>query len=85
MLAAALVEARLIAAPPPGPILPVVLGSEARALAAAEALRARGFFVPAIRPPTVPVGSSRLRVTLSAAHEPDDVGRLAAALVESLA
>jgi 8-amino-7-oxononanoate synthase len=55
---------------PDGPILPVRLGSEARALAVAEALRARGFFIPAIRPPTVPAGSSRLRITLSAAHEP---------------
>jgi 8-amino-7-oxononanoate synthase len=67
-----------------GPILPVVLGSEARALAAAAALRGRGFFVPAIRPPTVPPGSSRLRITLSAAHELDDVERFAAALAEVL-
>jgi len=70
---------------PVGPILPVVVGSESRALEVAGGLRARGLFVPAIRPPTVPVGSSRLRVTLSAAHEPDDIARLVAALAESLA
>jgi 8-amino-7-oxononanoate synthase len=68
-----------------GPILPVVLGSEARALAVAAALVERGLFVPAIRPPTVPAGSSRLRVTLSAAHEPADIARLATALGEILA
>ncbi|HXT99897.1 MAG TPA: 8-amino-7-oxononanoate synthase, partial [Polyangia bacterium] len=65
---------------PVGPILPVVLGSEARALAVAEGLRARGLFIPAIRPPTVPAGSSRLRVTLSSAHEPADLARLVTAL-----
>jgi 8-amino-7-oxononanoate synthase len=84
-LGAALAARGLVAAPPVGPILPVVLGSEARALAAAAALRARGFFVPAIRPPTVPAGSSRLRVTLSADHELDDLTRFAAALAEVLA
>jgi 8-amino-7-oxononanoate synthase len=67
---------------PVGPILPVVLGSEARALAVAEGLRARGLFIPAIRPPTVPAGSSRLRVTLSSAHEPADLARLVTALGE---
>jgi len=83
-LGAALVGRGLIVRAPSGPILPLLLGSEARALSAASALRARGFFVPAIRPPTVPPGSSRLRITLSAAHEPDDVARFAAALAEIL-
>jgi len=62
------------------PILPVVLGSEARALAAAEHLFTAGLYVPAIRPPTVPPGSCRLRITLSAEHTPDDLERLATAL-----
>jgi 8-amino-7-oxononanoate synthase len=62
------------------PIQPVVLGSEAAAVAASEALRARGFWIPAIRPPTVPAGSSRLRITFSAAHEAADVERLLEAL-----
>jgi len=62
------------------PIQPVVLGSEAAALAASESLRAQGLWVPAIRPPTVPAGSSRLRITFSAAHEAADVDRLLDAL-----
>jgi len=64
----------------PTPIVPVVLGDEAAALAAADALLADGLLVPAIRPPTVPPGTSRLRVALSAAHTDDQLGRLAAAL-----
>jgi 8-amino-7-oxononanoate synthase len=64
----------------PTPIVPVVLGEEAAALAAADDLLARGLLVPAIRPPTVPVGSSRLRVALSAAHTGEQVDRLVAAL-----
>lgn len=62
------------------PIVPVVLGSERRALAASASLLHQGLWVPAIRPPTVPEGTSRLRVTLSAAHTDADVGRLVAAL-----
>lgn len=50
------------------PIQPFIIGGEARALALAEALRLEGFWVTAIRPPTVPKGTARLRVTLSAAH-----------------
>jgi 8-amino-7-oxononanoate synthase len=70
---------------PPGhlsPIIPVVLGSEQAALSASAALLDDGLWVPAIRPPTVPVGTSRLRVTLSAAHSDDDVGRLVQALAQ---
>jgi len=81
----ALVGRGLVARIPTGPILPLVLGSEARALAVAEALSARGLFIPAIRPPTVPAGSSRLRITMSSAHEPADLARLLAALAEVLA
>lgn len=50
------------------PIFPVVLGTEERALAVSRALRDRGFLVRAIRPPTVPPGTSRLRVALGAGH-----------------
>ncbi len=64
----------------PSPIVPVVLGDEDRAVRAADALLAQGLLVPAIRPPTVAPGTSRLRVTLSAAHTDEDVARLAAAL-----
>jgi len=62
------------------PIQPVVLGSEAAAVAASDALRAQGLWVPAIRPPTVPAGTSRLRITFSSAHETADVDRLLEAL-----
>lgn len=64
------------------PIVPIVLGEEARALAASEKLLDEGFHVIAIRPPTVPPGTSRLRVALSAAHSADDVDRLADVLEE---
>ena len=62
------------------PIQPILLGSEAAALAASEALLAAGLWVPAIRPPTVPAGRSRLRVTFSAAHSDEDIDRLIGAL-----
>lgn len=62
------------------PIQPVVLGSESDALAASEALRAQGLWVPAIRPPTVPAGSARLRITFSAEHTAADIDRLLEAL-----
>ncbi|HYU39698.1 MAG TPA: 8-amino-7-oxononanoate synthase [Acidimicrobiia bacterium] len=64
----------------PSPIVPVVLGDEARTVAAAGALLEQGMLVPGIRPPTVPPGTSRLRVTLSAAHAPSQIGALATAL-----
>ena len=66
----------------PSPILPVVVGEEAAALKTAEALLERGLLVPAIRPPTVPAGTSRLRVALSAAHTEAQVDSLLAALAE---
>jgi 8-amino-7-oxononanoate synthase len=61
-------------------IQPVVIGPNDETMRVAGALYDAGFWVPAIRPPTVPVGSSRLRVTLSAAHTDDDVARLVAAI-----
>ncbi|NKN31744.1 8-amino-7-oxononanoate synthase [Marichromatium bheemlicum] len=64
------------------PIQPLVAGSAARALAWSRALEERGILVGAIRPPTVPEGSARLRITLSAAHTESDVDRLLAALAE---
>ena len=64
------------------PIQPLVIGSNAAALAAMEALRSCVLWVPAIRPPTVPEGTARLRIALSAAHTPFDVDRLVQALAE---
>ena len=60
----------------PSPIIPVLLGEESAALAAAQMLLARGLLVPAIRPPTVPAGTARLRVALSAAHRDEHISRL---------
>jgi 8-amino-7-oxononanoate synthase len=62
------------------PIQPVVLGSEEAALRASAELLEAGILVSAIRPPTVPEGSARLRITLSAAHEDGDLEKLIAAL-----
>jgi len=59
------------------PIIPVLIGDADAALAASEALAARGFLVTAIRPPTVPAGTARLRVTFTAGHSDDQVAALA--------
>lgn len=61
-------------------IFPVLIGGESEALRAADELRAAGYFAPAIRPPTVPLGQSRLRVTISAAHTREQIDGLAGAL-----
>ena len=65
-------------------IQPVLAGSARRALRLSRRLLEDGFLVSAIRPPTVPLGTSRLRVTLSAAHSQDDVEALIAALERAL-
>jgi len=62
------------------PIQPLVIGDNAEAVAVARALWDEGLWVPAIRPPTVPQGTARLRISLTAAHAADDVHRLAQAL-----
>lgn len=71
--------------PSPTAIQPLLLGEASTALAFAEALEREGFLVTAIRPPTVPQGKARLRITLSAAHEPDHVDRLLEALARAVA
>lgn len=62
------------------PIQPVLIGDSAAALAASQSLAQAGFWVPAIRPPTVPMGSARLRFTFSAGHTAYDVASLLTAL-----
>ncbi|MFI8481739.1 8-amino-7-oxononanoate synthase [Pseudomonas sp. NPDC078700] len=64
------------------PIQPIVIGDAGRAMQMSQMLRERGILVTAIRPPTVPAGSARLRVTLSAAHSAEQVDLLLAALAE---
>jgi 8-amino-7-oxononanoate synthase len=68
----------------PSPIIPIVIGDEREALAASAALLERGLLVPAIRPPTVAPGTSRLRIALSAAHTDDQISLLADALRETV-
>lgn len=58
-----------------GPIVPVILGSSDRVMEESSRLRESGFLIPAIRPPTVPRGSARLRMSLSAAHAMEDLDR----------
>lgn len=59
-----------------GPIVPIILGDPDRAVTAATRLEAAGYLIPAIRPPTVPRGTSRLRITLTAGHNQETVDRL---------
>ena len=61
-------------------IVPIVAGAPEAAVALSDRLAAEGFFVPAIRPPSVPEGRSLVRASLSWHHEPRDVERLVAAL-----
>ena len=65
-------------------IVPVIVGEARRAVALSRALEERGYLVGAIRPPTVPLGTSRLRVTFSAAHGDEDVEGLAVAMLDVL-
>lgn len=66
----------------PTPIQPILIGGSRQAMALSAELRERGILVGAIRPPTVPAGTARLRVTLSASHSEAQVDRLLAALAE---
>lgn len=65
------------------PIQPLVIGDNAQALDRMARLWAQGIWVPAIRPPTVPTGTARLRISLSAAHSEADVDRLISALLDN--
>jgi len=64
------------------PIQPLLVGGNTEALALSARLAAQGLLVPAIRPPTVPQGTARLRISLSADHSAADVTRLTAALLQ---
>ncbi|MEQ9060514.1 MAG: 8-amino-7-oxononanoate synthase [Gammaproteobacteria bacterium] len=72
-------------APSATPIQPLMLGDDERALAIAARLYAAGFYVRAIRPPTVPRGTARLRIVITAAHDAADLDALASALADALA
>jgi 8-amino-7-oxononanoate synthase len=75
---------RGLAVPGSGPILPWILGDAHTATRFAEALRARGLLVRPIRPPTVPQGTARLRLTVTAAHGPTDIERALTVIEEAL-
>lgn len=77
---AGIAEAGIACADSRTPIQPLIVGDAAAAVALSDALLGDGLQVTAIRPPTVPRGASRLRVTLSATHETDDIERLVQAL-----
>ena len=84
-LRAALREQGLDTADSSTQIVPAMVGEAARALALAANLEQRGLLAVAIRPPTVPAGTSRLRIALSAAHRDADIDRLIAGLAAALA
>jgi 8-amino-7-oxononanoate synthase len=67
-----------------GHVVPIVIGEAARAMAVAERLRAEGIAVQAVRPPTVPAGTSRIRLTITAAHSADQVDAASQAVVRAL-
>ena len=66
------------------PIIPILFGDELNAMRVSHLLMEKGFFVPAIRPPSVPPATSRLRVTITAAHAEDEIVQLAECLAAIL-
>jgi glycine C-acetyltransferase len=84
-LRARLAERGISTAPSATHIVPVVAGEPARAMALCERLLARGFYAQGIRPPSVPQGTARLRLTPMATHRSEDIDALAAAIAEELA
>jgi len=80
LLRAGLADRRWRLSPSVTPIQPLIVGGNDEAVALSGQLEEQGLLVPAIRPPTVPQGSARLRISLSAAHSTEDVQRLVAAL-----
>ena len=75
-------QAKTGIAPSGSQIQPIILGGDARAVAIADAMKLRGFDIRAIRPPTVPEGTARLRLTLTLHSDESDVAALIAALAE---
>ncbi len=63
-------------------IQPLIIGDNSQVLRISKALQVRGILIPAIRPPTVPRGTARLRISLSALHKEDDITQLATVLYE---
>jgi len=78
-------QARCGIAPSGSQIQPIIVGSDVRAVALAKAMQARGFDIRAVRPPTVPEGTSRLRVALTLNVDDDAVDAMVEALADELA
>src|SRR5690606_7183754 len=81
MAKARLFTSRLGLPAPQSPIVPVIVGGAGATLAAPEALLANGFLVTGVRPPSVPEGTARLRITFTADHRDEDVLALADAIL----
>ena len=62
--------------PSESPIIPILIGDADKAVGISKSLYEKGILIPAIRPPTVPVNSSRLRMTVMATHTKEDLNRL---------
>ncbi len=80
----ALSAAGLLSGEVASPIFPIILGAEETALKASTRLLEEGFFVPAIRPPTVPKGKARLRLTVSAAHSDREIEEVVQAVIRAV-
>lgn len=83
ILRAALANTSFALQTPGSPILPIMIGDETKATTAAEHLLKEGFFVPAVRHPTVPMGKARLRVTMNSTASPEQVQQLARAILKA--
>jgi 8-amino-7-oxononanoate synthase len=77
-------QRNIILLPSDSPIQPLIIGDPGKAISVSEVLAKKGFIVKAIRPPTVPQGTARLRITLSASHSFQNIDLLLAALQEAL-
>jgi len=65
-------------------IVPVITGDDAKTVMISEKMKVSGFYVPAIRPPTVPAGTSRLRLSLTAEFSEDEINRIVKTLSQAL-
>lgn len=85
MLVSALREGGIGAKETSTAIIPIIVGPDADTIDAAARLQERGILIPAIRPPSVPEGTARLRVTVTSEHTPEQIGRAAKTMIEVLA
>ena len=65
------------------PIIPIIIGSESKTLKISKILKDNGIYLPAVRPPSVPKGSSRIRITLMSSHTSKHIDKLKKCLIKS--